>query len=320
MVAGQVNKTHDPAEQNDVVNARVRHAPTEGYRLLAVVGETASGKSALAMEMAQKYDGEIVCADAWTVYRGFDIGSAKPSIEDRNRVPHHLIDVVDATTGFSVVEFQKRANAAIHEIVGRNKLPILVGGSGLYIDSVLYDYRFASVNNRYDKDVLNTMSLAELLRLAGEKHLKLDAIDQRNKRRVVGLIVRDGASGERQALHPGTLIVGYATTRETLQQRVATRVQAMFAAGLEQEVALLSSKYGWEIEAMKGIGYREWGPYFAGDISAEEVFREIETSTMQLAKKQRTWFKSNDDIMWVETPQDAAWHIERWIRGADTST
>lgn len=283
------------------------------YKLLAIVGETASGKSALAMDIARRYDGEIICADAWTVYPGFDIGTAKPSKSDQQFIVHHLLDVADPATGFSVVEFQERAKAAIAGTLERGRLPILVGGSGLYVDSVLYDYHFTQNDNRYERDVLNTMSAAELVALAKDRGLILGNVDTQNPRRLIRLIERDGAVTSRSELLPGACIVGLKTTRETLRANVARRVHAMIEAGLENEVLDISGRYGWDAEAMKGIGYREWKARFESGLSIEAVESAIVSSTMKLAKKQRTWFERNPDIHWFSKPGQAIVYVEHWL-------
>lgn len=278
---------------------------TTNYQLVCIVGETASGKSALAMEIARRFGGEIICADAMTVYRGFNIGTAKPSEIDLANVPHHLLDVADPAAGFNVAAFQRLASGAMSDIWSRGRLPILVGGSGLYIDSVLYDYELKLSPNLDERDVLNTMELAELLTLAVSRELDISGVDARNKRRVIRLIENGGVASARAPLRPHTCIVGMHIERNELESRVKQRVERMLVAGLENEVRGLSEKYSWDSEPMKSIGYREWREYFAGQQSLDETEERIVRSTMQLAKKQRTWFKRNNSIQWVSDPSIA---------------
>jgi tRNA dimethylallyltransferase len=254
----------------------------------------------LALELAEKYNGEIIGADSWTVYRGLTIGTAKPTAEEMARVPHHLFDVVDATEGFSAVIFKRLAISVIEEIQARGKLPILVGGTGLYIDSVLYDYEFMPSGEPGERERLSAMSLDDLLAEATRLELDLSHIDTRNKRRVIRAIETKGMIPARKHLRENTLVLGLATDRDKLRSRVSARVDAMLAAGLEKEVRHLAEQYGWDVEPMKGIGYREWRDYFLGTQSIDQTRERIISSTINLAKRQRTWFKRNSSIQWIQ--------------------
>ncbi|HEY4161283.1 MAG TPA: tRNA (adenosine(37)-N6)-dimethylallyltransferase MiaA [Candidatus Saccharimonadales bacterium] len=285
--------------------------------LVAIVGETASGKSALAMDLAEQFDGELVCADSWTVYRGFDIGTAKPTLEDRAKIPHHLLDVADPAEGFSAAVFQRLAQEAIVDILARGKLPIMVGGTGLYIDSVLYDYSFLPPSDPALRTELNALSLDELLARADELELDTSGIDLRNKRRVIRLIENNGVRPGRREMRGNTMLLGMAVERENLQQRITARVDAMFTAGLEAEVQALAKQYSWGAEAMKGIGYREWYEYFAGAQTRDETRARIIKSSMDLAKRQRTWFKRNDSIQWVSDRSNAVDLLTTFLNKSD---
>ncbi|QQS20373.1 tRNA (adenosine(37)-N6)-dimethylallyltransferase MiaA [Candidatus Saccharibacteria bacterium] len=273
--------------------------------LVVVVGETAGGKSALGMEIAKRFNGEIICADSVTVYRGFDIGSAKPSKADQAMITHHLLDVANAAEPFTVAEFKKLAEQAIASITSKGKLPILVGGSGLYVDSVLYDYQFNSAPNTSERDVLNTMSLSELRSLAVKRRLDITRVDTANPRRLIRLIETNGEQSTRSKMRINTCVVGLKVDPATLKSQVEKRVAAMLEVGLENEVEKLSALYKWDCESMKSVGYREWRYYFAGEASLSETAAQICVSTMQLAKKQRTWFKRNNSIQWVSDPSSA---------------
>jgi tRNA dimethylallyltransferase len=270
--------------------------------LLAVVGETASGKSALALQLAKQFNGEIIAADAWTVYRGFDIGTAKPSAAEQAEVVHHMIDVADPVKGFSAAVFKRLATPIIEDIQKRGKLPILVGGSGLYIDSILYDYSFLEKPPVALRAELNDLTIAELLERAEQKGLDVSSIDIHNKRRIIRLIENNGQMPTKSEIRPGVLIIGIQPPREELHTRIEKRVDAMLGAGLEQEATSLAAQYGWEAEAMKGIGYREFRDYINGAKSLAETRARIISSTTQLAKKQRTWFARNKSIQWFTTP------------------
>lgn len=282
-------------------------------QLIAVVGETASGKSALALELAECLDGEIICADSWTVYGKFDIGTAKPTPEERARVAHHLLDVADPLEGFSAAGFKRLAQESIKDIIARGKTPILVGGTGLYIDSILYDYEFLPPPTAERRQELNALSLTELLEKAEILGLGTEAIDTRNKRRVIRLIENNGRLPTRKPLRPKTLIVGLRILREQLQSKIEQWVDVMLAAGLEQEAQKLADKYGWEVEPMKGIGYREWQGYFAGLQTLVETREQIIRNSLALAKKQRTWFKRNEDINWFDDPAKALEFVQSQV-------
>jgi tRNA dimethylallyltransferase len=273
--------------------------------LIVIVGETASGKSALGLELAQRFNGELICADSWTVYEGFDIGAAKPSDAEQMLVPHHLLDVAEPREGFSAVRFKELALEKIVEITARGRIPMMVGGTGLYVDSVLYDYGFLSAPSPELRAELNAMSLEQLLERASNAGFDMTDIDRRNKRRVIRLIENDGLKPTRHDMRANTLLLGLRTPREVLLERVTARVDTMLAAGLESEVKVLAERYGWEVEPMKGIGYREWQEYFMGSQSLLETRARIIKSTMDLAKRQRTWFKRNSGIHWLDDRSNA---------------
>lgn len=272
--------------------------------LLVIVGETASGKSALALEIAERYNGEIIGADSWTVYRDFDIGTAKPSTEERTRIRHHLFDIVDAPNGFNAAQFKALANQAIQDIHRRRKLPILVGGTGLYIDSVIFDYSFLPTGTPGERERLNNLTVEDLLLEASDKSVSLEGVDIRNKRRIIRAIETGGVKPMKQDLRPHTAILGLQIDSDTLKRRITKRVDAMISAGLEREVAELVSRYGWDVEPMKGIGYFEWRDYFCGIQNHEQTRERIISSTLKLAKRQRTWFKRNNSIHWVRNREE----------------
>lgn len=274
-------------------------------KAIVIVGETASGKSALAMHLAQQVGGEIICADSLTVYKYFDIGTAKPTAEDRRTIPHHLLDVTTADQGFAAPEFKRLAEKAISDIKKRDKTPIIVGGSGLYIDSLLYDYAFLEKADPVLRTRLNQMQLSEVIALAQAKKLDLSGIDLRNKRRVIRHIENDGQVPTRAALKTDVVLCGLRVERDLLDERIVQRVDGMLAAGLEHEVRAMAARYGWNNEPMKSIGYREWHDYFEGIDELERTRERIIAGTRRLAKKQRTWFGRNADIHWVKGYDEA---------------
>ncbi len=281
--------------------------------LVVIVGETASGKSALAIKLAAQLDGEIIAADSWTVYKGFNIGTAKPIEAQRQQIPHHLLDIADPLDGFSAAEFKRQAAEAIEEISERAKLPILVGGSGLYIDSVIFDYSFLPAGKPDERKRLNRLSLPELIRHIESKKIDSNGIDMRNKRRLIRLIETAGQRPKRSSLRPNTLIIGLEMPKHEIKDHITKRVDKMMRDGLEQEVKALAKRYNWEVEPMKGIGYREFQDYFAGQQTLEQTRQHIIHSTLQLAKKQRTWFKRNKSIQWLANSQQASPIVQNFL-------
>ncbi len=281
------------------------HLPSSRAPLVVLVGETASGKSALAIHLAEQFNGEIICADSWTVRREVNIGTAKPNADDLKRAPHHLIDIVDPCADFTAAVFKQMAQKTIASIIARGKLPIMVGGTGLYIDGVLYDFGFLPEGDRSKRQGLNNLSVEDLQELVKSKNIDLGGVDVRNKRRLIRLLETEGKTPTKDQMRPNTLTLGITVSREELRQRVTARVDSMLALGLEQEVRGLAETYGWDCEALKGIGYREWREYFAGSQDMEQTRERIISSTMNLAKRQRAWFKRNNSIQWIGDPGKA---------------
>lgn len=283
--------------------------------IIAIVGQTASGKSEIALRLAREFSGEIISADSWTVRQELHIGTAKPTQQEQASVPHHLLDIVGPCEDFTAAVFKKRAQESIADIHGRGKLPLLVGGTGLYIDSVLFDYSFAPPGEAASRRLYNQMTIAELLQIAADRKLDTANIDTRNKRRIIRLLETNGAQPQKQPLRENTLIIGVAMDDQQLQQRIEQRVDAMIAAGLEQEVGELAARYGWDCEGLKGIGYIEWREYFTGERSIAEIRARIIQATKQLAKRQRTWFKRNEHITWCKSYDEARRQVMVFLSG-----
>jgi tRNA dimethylallyltransferase len=272
--------------------------------LLVIVGETAGGKSALAMKVAERFNGEIIAADSRTIYKGMDVGTAKPSRADRAKISHHLIDIVEPGESFTAADFKRLANKAIKDIQAKGKLPIMVGGTGLYIDSVIFDFQFSQPADQHLRELLRKMSVEQLQAELQKWGIPLPE-NSRNPRHLIRQLETGGINGGKKELKPRTVVVGLKIPREKLRQNIEKRVEAMIQAGLIEEVKTLSAKYGWDNEPMKGIGYRELKDYFAATKNLEEVKAEIIANTLNLAKRQRTWFKRNSSIQWFDAPGDA---------------
>lgn len=281
--------------------------------LVVIVGETASGKSRLALELARRYGGEIISADSWAVRKELNVGTAKPTPQDLKTIPHHLLNVVKPCQAFTAAIYKRLALKAINDILSRGKLPIIVGGSGLYIDGVIFDFSFMPGSTISERNKLNKLSIEELLKIIRSKGFSLTGIDIRNKRRLIRLIENSGKKPTKKSLRPNTLILGLKTSRIELSSRVIDRTEKMLRAGLRQETKALASKYGWECEGLKGIGYKEWQAHFDGTQSLAETKAAIIKSTLDLAKRQRTYFKRNQFIQWVENVNEARAAIESFL-------
>ncbi len=270
--------------------------------LIVIVGETASGKSALAIQLAKQFNGEIICADSWTVRRGVNIGTAKPSQEEQATVPHHLLDVVGPAEDFTAAVFKKLAEQAIDDVANRGKLPIMVGGTGLYIDGVIYDFSFLPAGGQKLRRELNSLTIPQLLKRIEDNGLDVGEVDIRNKRRLIRLIENNGRLPTKHPLRENTLLIGLRTNLEVLKNRIEQRVNEMINDGLETEARELVERYGWDCEALKGIGYSQWRGYFEGRQGRAETHQKIIKATLNLAKRQRTWFKRNKSIHWISSP------------------
>jgi tRNA dimethylallyltransferase len=272
--------------------------------LIIIVGQTASGKSALALDIAERWDGEIIAADSRTVYRGMDIGTAKPSRTDRQHVPHHLLDIRNPDESFTVQDFKQLAEVAISDITKRGRLAILAGGTGLYIDAILFDFAFRGAADPEHRARLNGMSVEELQELLRSQGWSLPR-NERNPRHLIRSIESQGRPHVRSALRSNTLVIGLEIDKEALEKRIIDRVDAMLAAGLEQEVSRLSQAYGWQCSPMQTIGYQEFRAYLAGEEAIQTVRQSIITHTRQYAKRQKTWFSRNQVIHWISNSAQA---------------
>lgn len=270
------------------------------YPLIAIVGETASGKTAAGIKIAQKVGGEIICADSRTVYKQMDIGTAKPSQEEQKLVPHHLIDVVWPSEKFSAAEFQRQAEKCIHEIAARGKVPIIVGGTGLYVDALLYNFQFNNKPNEVYRTQLLQMNDEELTTLLHTKNIDITNLNTKNRRHVIRAIERDGEVPRNTVLRDSTAVFGLKLDREVLKSRIEKRVEQMLLDGFLDEVSALAEVYGWDVESMSGIGYRVAREYLEGRATKKDVKDAFIKRDLSLAKRQRTWFKRNQDITWFE--------------------
>lgn len=270
--------------------------------LIVIVGPTASGKSALAIELAEQFRGEIICADSRTVYRGMDIGTAKPSLEDQATVPHWGLDLVDPDESFTAADFKKYAVQKIAEIRARGNVPFLVGGTGLYVDGVIFDYQFTPADPARRAE-LEGLTLEQLHEYCNENNIELPE-NENNKRYVIRAIEQNGTTPARLLEpQPGTIIVGITTESDELQRRIERRTEQLFDHGVVQEATELADEFGWESEAMTGNIYRLSREYLDGSIDLEALKEKFVIADRQLAKRQLTWLRRNPHIVWLELPK-----------------
>lgn len=266
--------------------------------LIVITGPTASGKTALAVELALRFNGEIVCADSRTVYRGMDVGTAKPNPEERAMVRHHVLDVVDPDERYSVTQFQDQARAAIDDIRSKGKVPFLVGGSGLYIDSVILDYKF-TVGDQSKRKEYEKKSVDELLALLKKRRISIPK-NQQNTRHLVRALEL-GIINNNRAPEPenGTVVVAIATEKTERDERIRRRADEIFAGPIIAETKKLMLEYGKDHESMTGNIYPIVGRYLDGEITLDEAKELFVIKDRQLAKRQITWLKRHDFVKWM---------------------
>ena len=300
------------------------------YSLVILIGPTAVGKTELSLQLAERLNGEIVSADSRLFYRGMDIGTAKPTLEERARVPHHLIDVANPDEIWSLAVFQQRTAEIIADIHARGRLPFLVGGTGQYIRAVTEgwkppevepDPRLRSVLEELGKDrgiYWLHAKLGNIDSLAARK------IDPRNVRRTIRALEVIMTTGKRFSQQRGQsdspyhlLAIGLKRPREELYRRVDERIEAMFAAGFLEEVkGLLEVGYSPDLPTMSAIGYRECIRVLQGQLSLEQAKVEIRRATRVFVRRQANWFKDDDpDIRWFDAGQEnLATLVEEYVR------
>jgi len=276
-------------------------------KIVALVGPTASGKTSLAIEIAKKYNGEVISVDSRQVYKTLDIGTEKVTKEEMGGIPHHMIDIIEPEETLSAQAFQTLAREKIEDIVARGKLPILAGGSGQYMDSVLYNVSFPSVvANEKLRGELEAIPTSALFKILEEQDpLRAETIDPQNKRRIIRALEIIDALGKVPEIEKETplynvLYLGIGVPREELRERIATRLQTTLKKGLVKEVENLRTRVSDKRIDEFGLEYRVVREYLDGNIKEEELTEKLITELMRYAKRQMTWFKRNKDIVWGE--------------------
>ncbi len=271
--------------------------------LIVIVGPTASGKTSLAINLAEIYGGEIICADSRTVYKDMDIGTAKPSYEDCQRVPHWGIDLIYPYEYFSAAEFKQYALKKIEDIRSRNKIPFLVGGTGLYIDAIVFDYKFGNKSDVKKRTLLEKLTIEELWEYCSKNNIELPD-NYNNKRYVIRCIEQGGINNSRkEEINNNIIVVGISTDRDNLRKRIKDRIEQFFDNNVVEEARILGKIYGWDNRAMSGNIYPILHKYIDNKINIEEAKAEIFYRDWHLAKRQMTWFRRNKNIEWLELNQ-----------------
>ena len=266
--------------------------------LIVIVGPTASGKTSLAIQLAKRYRGEIICADSRTVYRGMNIGTAKPSLEEQQEVSHWGLDLVDPGDSFSVSQFKDYACQKIKEVRSRGNIPFLVGGTGLYIDSVIFDFQFGAKSNEDKRCDLQEMTVSELQQYCANHNILLPE-NSKNKRYLVRAIERaDEKPSRLEVPLNNTIVVGITTDKQLLKQRITDRAKKMFKDGVVEETIELANNSGWCNEAMTGNVYPIIKKLIEKEIDEDQTIREFIVSDVNLVKRQLTWFRRNPFIEW----------------------
>lgn len=284
-------------------------ADREKPELIAIVGPTASGKSDLALRVAKEFNGEIIAADSRTIYKGMDIGTAKPSKKQQSEVKHWGLDIIEPGEPFSAQGFKKYAQKAISDIQKRGKLPILVGGTGLYLDAVLYDFKFRPKAKPETRSRLEAMSVEELQGVIKKNEWPLPR-NLQNKRHLIRTIETSGKQGKKQPKPlKNTLIIGIMPPNEVLRRNISKRAARIFGAGVMEETKKVFPKMDENSMRYAGIVYKISSRVLKGEINVPEAIRLFEKADWQYARRQKTWFRRNKFIQWFENGEDAYEHI-----------
>ena len=276
-------------------------------KIIVVLGPTAVGKTKLSVELAKKFNGEIINADSMQFYKGLDIGTAKVKEEEKEGIPHHLFDILDVNDDYSIYNYQKDGRNKIKEIENKNKTPIIVGGTGLYIKALLYDYQLndSKITNNYDD--ISTPDLYNKL-ISLDKKTKVDKNNRPRIIRALNYYLENNKSisnNKTNKLLYDVIFIGLTTNRDVLYDKINNRVDIMIKEGLVEEVKKFYSQKIYSKPLINGIGYKELYPYFAGTISLEEAINNIKKNSRHYAKRQYTFFNHQlDNVVWFNTNYD----------------
>lgn len=281
-------------------------------KVIVICGPTASGKTSLGIQIANLVNGEIISADSMQIYKDMDIGSAKPTNEERAQAVHHLVDFVDPDRRYSVADFKKDAESKIKEILEKNKVPIIVGGTGLYVNSLIYNIHYNEVETDLEyRKMLENIDVKDLYKMAegidSEALKKIASTDRKRISRILEIYHSTGKTKtelEKESRHEPEYdykIFVLNMDRQKLYDRINLRVDLMIKDGLVDEVKRMLEKYSEFPTAMQGLGYKEIVDYLNGNCSLDEAIEKIKLETRRYAKRQLTWFRSYDNATWIES-------------------
>ncbi|KHD45118.1 tRNA (adenosine(37)-N6)-dimethylallyltransferase MiaA [Streptococcus hongkongensis] len=271
-------------------------------KIIVVIGPTAVGKTAMGINLAEKFNGEIISGDSQQVYKGLDIGTAKASKSEMRAVPHHLIDIKEVTESYSAFDFVEDAKEAIKNIEAKGKLPIIVGGTGLYIQSLIEGYHLGGQVNQSEllnyRQELELLSDLELFQLLDAKEI---VIEQVNRRRAIRALELDkfALDLENKEFPYDVLLIGLDDERSVIYDRINQRVDKMVESGLLEEAQWLFENHP-KAQASRGIGYKELFPYFQGELSLEACLDKLKQNTRRFAKRQLTWFRNRMQVTFFQ--------------------
>ena len=284
----------------------------EKPKIVVICGPTASGKTALGIQVAQQANGEIISSDSMQIYKDMDIGTAKPTPEERAQAVHHLVDFVSPDQRYSVADFKKDATEKIEDILSRGKLPIIVGGTGLYVNSLIHNIEYKEeITDIEYRNELEKVDLETLYKQAQEIDPEAAArVSENDRKRITRILEIYHTTGKtktqmeaesRQEVKYDYKIFVLTPERDKLYERINLRVDLMIQAGLVDEVKQLLKKYNEFPTAMQGLGYKEVKEYLDGDITEEEMVEKIKQESRHYAKRQLTWFRQYKDATWLDT-------------------
>ena len=290
-------------------------------KVVVIVGPTASGKTALSIELAKRINGEIISSDSMQIYKDMDIGTAKVTKEEADGIKHYLVDCVSPDERYTVSDFKKDAEKAIEEILSKGKTPIVVGGTGLYVNSLIYgiEYQDMKFDETYRNELMEKAETEEGLKDLWKEANKIDPeamekISPNDKKRIVRVLEIFKATGKtkteqeilsrQNGVKYDYKVFGITMDRGVLYNRINLRVDLMIEKGLEEEVKNLVNKYTKFPTAMQGLGYKEVVQYFEGILSREEMIDKIKQESRRYAKRQLTWFRKNKETIWLDSSND----------------
>lgn len=300
-------------------------------KVIVICGPTASGKTALSIELAKKINGEIISADSMQIYKDMNIGTAKPTPEEMQGIKHYLLDFVSPDERYSVADYKRDAKKAIKEIIAKGKTPIIVGGTGLYVDSLIYEIEYQDIE--FDEKYRNELEeiakkdgLEKLYEMAikidPEAMQKISANDKKRIMRVLEIYKATGKTKTQQEAESRKKPVEYDYKvfainweREKLYERINLRVDIMMQQGLVQEVKNIVQKYNKFPTAMQGLGYKEVVDYLDGKCTEQEMIDKIKMETRRYAKRQLTWFRKNKQTIWLDGSKDRQNNVDIILEG-----